>query len=68
MREVRDIIGRIADIAGSVAQSSDQQIGAIQEVGQSANSAAQGATRLGEPANLRKRPQISESAGCFVAA
>ncbi|MBB4199386.1 methyl-accepting chemotaxis protein [Rhodoblastus sphagnicola] len=52
MRDVRDIIGRISDIAASVAQSSDQQIGAVQEIGESANSAAQGATRLGGSVEL----------------
>jgi len=52
MQEVRDIIGRIADIAESVAQSSDQQIGAIQEIGESANAAAQGAARLGGSVDL----------------
>lgn len=52
MQEVRDIIGRIAEIASAVARSSDQQIGAIQEVGQSANSAAQGAAQLGGSVDL----------------
>ncbi|MCW2286733.1 methyl-accepting chemotaxis protein [Rhodoblastus acidophilus] len=52
MKEVRDIIGRIAEIASAVARSSDQQIGAIQEVGQSANSAAQGAAQLGGSVDL----------------
>jgi len=52
MHEVRGIIGRISDIAAAVAQSSDQQIGAVQEIGQSANSAAQGAARLGGGVDL----------------
>jgi methyl-accepting chemotaxis protein len=52
MQDVRNIIGRINDIAAAVAQSSGQQIGAIQEIGQSANSAAQGAAQLGGSVDL----------------
>jgi len=52
MTDVREMIGRITEIAASVAQSSDQQIGAVQEIGQSASSAAQGAARLGGSVDL----------------
>lgn len=47
MTDMRDTIGRISAIAGSVAQSSGQQIAAVQEIGESAHAAAQGAARLG---------------------
>ena len=52
MKDVREIIGRIAEIAGAVAQSSSQQVGAIQEIGQSANSAASAAERLGSSVDV----------------
>jgi methyl-accepting chemotaxis protein len=52
MQELRGIIGRISDIAASVSQSSDQQIEAVQEIGESANAAAQGAARLGGGVDL----------------
>jgi methyl-accepting chemotaxis protein len=52
MQDVRDTIGRISAIAGAVAQSSDQQISAIREIGESANSAARGAAQLGGSVDL----------------
>lgn len=44
MKDVRDIITRISGIAGAVALSSRQQVEAIEEIGRSAHSAAEGAT------------------------
>ncbi len=46
MKEVRDIIGGISGIAAAVAQSSSQQVEAVQLIGHSANSAANGAASL----------------------
>ena len=52
MADVRGAIGRISGIAAAVAQSSDQQISAVQEIGESANSAARGAAQLGGSVEL----------------
>jgi methyl-accepting chemotaxis protein len=46
MKDVRDIIARISGIAGAVALSSHQQVEAIEEIGHSAHSAAEGAASL----------------------
>ena len=52
MKDIRDLISRVSQIASAVALSSSQQILAAEEIGQSANAAAQGATRLGGSVNM----------------
>jgi methyl-accepting chemotaxis protein len=52
MKDMRELIGRISQIASSVTQSSGQQIEAIHEIAQSANAAAEGASQLGCSVNM----------------
>jgi methyl-accepting chemotaxis protein len=52
MKDMRDRIGQISEIARAVAHSSGQQISAVEEIGQSANGAAEGAARLGGSVNM----------------
>jgi methyl-accepting chemotaxis protein len=47
MKDMRELIGRISQIASSVTRSSGQQVEAIHEIAQSANAAASGASQLG---------------------
>ncbi len=52
MKDMRDLIARISQIASAVAQSSGQQVAAVEEIGHSAHAAAEGASRLGGSVNM----------------